>query len=79
MIHLNQLGEDACPFGDHSSNFDEGIKMHLSQVSQLVFDWKILDSHENLFCGVLIVRIHLGYELFCHVVENGQHKGGLLS
>ena len=78
VVHLNQLWEDSGSLGDDSSALDESIKMYLSQVSKLVLNWKIFDSDENLFGGVLVVRIHFRYELFSHCIEDWEHKCGLL-
>ena len=61
VIHLNQFWKDSSSLGDDSSDLDKSVEMHLSQVSKLVLNWKILDSDENLFGGVLIVRIHFRY------------------
>ena len=44
--------------------------MHLSEVSELVLNWEILDSYKNLFGGVLVVWIHLRHEIFSYSVEN---------
>ena len=77
VIHLSQLWENSCPFGDHSANFNESVEMDLSKVTRFVFNWEVLDSHENLFCGVLVVWVHFGYKIFSHIVQNRKHKGGL--
>jgi hypothetical protein len=52
--------------------------MHLSQISELVFYWQILDSHEDFVVDLLVIRVDLKNEIKDFSVQNWQHQGWLL-
>ena len=52
--------------------------MHLTQLSQLVLHWEIVDAHENVLVRVLVVGVHLSDQLHRNHVEHRDDECGLL-
>ena len=52
--------------------------MHLTQLSQLVLHWEIVDANENVLVRVLVVGVHLSDKLHSNHVEHRDDECGLL-
>jgi hypothetical protein len=78
-VHFLKLWENCCSLGDDSSNLDEGVQVNLSQVSQLVLNWKILHSHEDLVVDLVVVWINLNNYINGNLVDDVKHQLWLLS
>jgi hypothetical protein len=53
--------------------------MHLSQLAELVFDWKTVNSHKDMLMRVVIVGVHLRDENASFHVEHRNNKCWLFS
>ena len=75
-VQLFQLWEDSSSLGDDTSELDEGVQMHLSQIPEFVFNWEVLDSDENLPVQFVVVWIKLTYQGSSDIVEAHKHESG---
>jgi len=46
--------------------------MYLSEISEFIFDWQFLDSHEYLRVNIDILWVQLKCDIKSDLVENGQ-------
>ena len=53
--------------------------MHLSQFTQLVLDWKVVNTDEDLAVSVVVIWVHLGNQLEPHHVKHWNDQCWLLS
>ena len=73
-VQLFQLWEDSSSLGDDTSELDESVQMHLSQIPEFVFNWEVLDSDENLPVQFVVVGIKLTYQGSSDIVEAHEHE-----
>jgi hypothetical protein len=76
-VQLFQLWEYSRSLRDETSELDESVQMHLSQIPEFIFDWEVLDSHENLPVEFVVVGVKLTYQGAGDVVKAHKHERGL--
>ena len=74
VILFFELGEYLSPFGDYTSDFDQGVQMNLSEVSKLVLDGKILNSNVDLIMNLVVVGVDLSYNFRGYLIDNIKHQ-----
>lgn len=72
--HLLQFREHTSSLSDHSSDLNECVQMNLSQVSQFIFNWQILDSGVDFSVNLVVVRIHFTYQFKSNFIQDWQDQ-----
>ena len=78
-VHLVVLREDLRALGDHSSELDQSIQVHLAQLSDFVLHWQLVDPHIDILIQVNVVREDLLHDLTSNRVEDRDHMCRFLS
>jgi hypothetical protein len=78
-IHGRVLREHAGTLGNDASEFNECIEVHLAQLSKLVFNGEIVDSHKDVLVCVLVVRIHFSDQVHRNNVKHRDNQRRFLS
>jgi hypothetical protein len=78
-VHFFELWENSCSLCNHSSDLDKSIQVNLSQISEFILNWKVLNSHEDLIMDPMIVWINLNDYIKSNLVDNIKHELWLLS
>ena len=73
-VQLFELWEYSGSLGDNTSELDESIQMHLSQVPEFIFDWEVLDSDENEPVQLVVIWIKLTYQGASDLIEGHEHE-----
>ena len=59
----------------HTVDFDEGVEMHLADVSDLVRHGQIFDTHMDFGADLLIVWELFEHNFLCRTIKDGEHFG----
>ena len=77
--HFGVLWENLRTLSDYALELDQCVQMHLAQLTKLVLDGQLVDTHVDfsmeLFC---VVRVDLLNDFTCNSVEDRQHVSWLL-
>ena len=73
-VHLLKLREDLGSLCDNTSDLDQGIQMHLSEISKLVLNRKVLNSDEDFVVNLIIIRIYFAHNVRSDMVDNVKHE-----
>ena len=79
VVHFLKLWEDLGSFGDNTSDLDQGIQMHLSEIPQLVFNRKVFHSDEDFVVNLVVVWVHFTHNVRGYVVDDVKHQLWLFS
>lgn len=78
--HFGVLGENLSALGNHALELNQCVEMHLAQLTKLVLNGQLVNTHVDFSMELLrVVRVDLLNNLTCHSVEDRQHMSGLLS
>lgn len=76
-VALFELWEDGGSLGDDTPELNESIQVDLSKISELIFNWEVLYSHENLSVQFVVVWVKLGYQVSGDLIEADEHESWL--
>jgi len=78
--HFGVLWENLRSLGHHTLELDQCVEMHLTQLTKLVLNWKLVDTHEDFSMELLcVVWVDLLNDLTCYSVKDRQHMSWFLS
>ena len=79
VVSLLELWEHRSSLGDDTLEPDESVQVNLSEVTDLVEHWKILNSHEDLRVDLVIVWVDVKSKIKCNLIDDLKHELWLLS
>ncbi len=76
--HFGVLGENCSALRDHTLKLDKSVEMHLSQLSELVFNGQFVDAHINLLMELLcVIWVDFLDDLIRDLVQDREHVSWL--
>lgn len=56
-VHFGELRENSSSLCDYTLELDESVQVHLTEVTELVFDGKVTNTDENLVVNVAVIWV----------------------
>jgi GAF domain-containing protein len=75
-LHFREHGRS---LGDHASDLDQGIQVHLSEVSKFILHRQATDSYVNSIVSFMVIRVDLSSDLPSHLIEQVKHDSRFFS
>jgi hypothetical protein len=75
-VHFGELREDSSSLCDNTLELDEGVQVHLTEVTKFIFNGEVADTDKDLVVDVAVVRVDFEHGIISDFVQNREHNCG---